>query len=92
MSCFLSGTSASHLKYLNKAIKEQYFTYRKIRCAYDNIYFTKPDMFFIETVRFPKKIEKIIGDLNIANIKNMMDELIKNKIEIRNAYEYWSRK
>jgi hypothetical protein len=86
------ATDAKFLKWLNKSIKDQYFIYRRIRCAYPNIYFTKPDTIFLKTVRFPKKIENVVGDLNMINIKSMMDGLIKEKIKIHEAYSYKLRR
>lgn len=84
--CLFSATDESLLRWLNRTIKEQYYIYRKLKCASVSIYFTKPDTAFLKTARFPKKIENVIGDINIISIKNIMDELIKKKMKIHKSY------
>ena len=87
-----SVTDTRLLKWINKSIKEQYHIYSKIRCAYVNIYFTRPDKAFIKIARFPKKIGLVVPDLNVIEIRSIMDELIKTKTKIHNAYEYKNRR
>lgn len=85
-------TDIKSLQWLRRSIKEQYRIYNSIRCAYVNIYFTRPDKVFIKIARFPKKIGLVIPDLNVIKIRNIMDELIKTKIAIHKAYEHSSRR
>ena len=79
MLCLFSGTNIKSLEWLNKNIKEQYFLYRKVRHAYTNIYFTKPDKVFTEIVRFPKKIRLVISNINTEEIKKKNDQTNKSK-------------
>lgn len=75
-------TDTKLLLRLNKIIKKQYEIYNEIQGIHPNIYFTKPDQNFIKTVKFPREIEYLISDIDIATIRNIMNKLIKNKIKI----------
>lgn len=80
---YFSATEEKFLRQVSGKIKKQYRIYNDLKCTHANIYFTSPDKVFFKVVRFPSIIKDMMRNLDIINIRKIMDELIRTKKKIR---------